>query len=385
MWSILATMSKSSEPQRWQHAAVLHAAGDLRLESRTVRSPGSQEALIRVAAVGICGSDVAYLNGTAKYDVNGPLIMGHEAAGVIDAVGPGSGPEARLGDRVAISPSFSCGKCSLCVSGRENLCPEVRYLGSAATSPHIDGALQQFLVVPVANLLPLPASVSWKAAALLEPLAVAYHAVQRADVADRSVLITGGGAIGQLLSLAARALGAGSITMSECVSERRDAAVAHGADRALDSGDARRAVELGERFDVIFDASGHPAAVDLALCAVEPAVGRVVLVGNLPPSHKLPVHEITRVESWVTATFRFPGGLGPALGLLVDNNLDVEWLVEHSTDLYHVRDAFAAAQRSQAPLKVQVTTPAPQAGARPPPPWTSEPPPTPSPEGSQSH
>lgn len=343
-----------------QFAAVLHPAGDLRVERRPVPRPGPGEALVRIAAVGICGSDVAYANGTAKYEVVAPLVMGHEASGVVEAVGPGTTAEIVPGRRVALSPGFTCGVCELCTSGRDNLCAEVRYLGSAATVPHIEGALQEFLVMPVANLLPLPDSVSLRSAALLEPLAVALHAVRRTDVAGRSVLITGGGAIGQLVGLVARAVGAASVTVSETVAGRRESALAHGADRVLDPADAADLVASGKRFDVVFDASGHPGAVELGLRAAEPAAGQVVLVGNLPPGYGLAAHTVGRAETWVTATFRFPGGLAPALDFLVTTNLDIEWLVEHSVDLAHVQDAFNAAQQPHAPLKVQVI-PAPDA------------------------
>lgn len=359
-------MTRTSGLPRQQSAAVLHAAGDLRVERRPVPQPGPGEALVRIAAVGICGSDVAYVNGTAKYEIQAPLVMGHEASGVVEAVGSGPVPthldgqgggnaEIVPGSRVALSPGFTCATCELCTSGRDNLCAEVRYLGSAAAVPHVEGALQEFLVLPVANLLPLPESVSLEVAALLEPLAVAHHAVQRTDVMGRSVLITGGGAIGQLLALVARAMGADSVTVSETIAGRRRSALAHGANHALDPEETAGVVESGERFDVVFDASGRPAALETGLRAVNPAFGRVILVGNLPAGYGLAAHSITRAESWVTATLRFPGGLAPALDFLLTHNLDIEWLVEHSTDLAHVQDAFDAAQQPQAPLKVQVT------------------------------
>jgi len=338
-----------------QSAAVLHPAGELRIERRPVPEPRPGEALVRIAAVGICGSDVAYVNRTAKYEVLAPLVMGHEAAGVVEAVGPGAMGEIVPGLRVALSPGFTCGICDLCTSGRDNLCADVRYLGSAATVPHVEGALQEFLVMPAANLLPLPDRVGFRTAALLEPLSVALHAVRRTAVAGRSVLITGGGAIGQLAALVARTTGAASVTVSETIAGRRDSALTHGADRALDPAAAADLVRAGERFDVVLDASGHPAAVELGLRAVAPGTGQVVLVGNLPAGYGLAAHTVGRAEATVTATFRFPGGLAPALDFLDDSGLDIEWLVEHSVDLAHVQDAFDAVQGPKAPLKVQVT------------------------------
>jgi len=170
----------------------------------------------------------------------------------------------------------------------------------------------------------------------------------------KSVLVTGGGAIGQLVSVVARSVGARSITVSEGLPLRRQAALEHGADRALDPSEAAEAVDDGERFDLVFDASGHPEAVDLALRAADPARGRVVLVGNLPAGHGISAGALSAAEPWVTATFRFPGGLGPALGLVVEKGLELDWLVERTFSLEHVHDAFALAMGHQAPLKVQV-------------------------------
>lgn len=311
---------------------------------------------MEIAAVGICGSDTAYVRGTAKYQVQQPLVMGHEASGTVVGLGPETqAPGMSVGTRVAISPGISCGTCALCVSGRDNLCARVRYFGSAAVFPHVEGALQQYLVVPLDNLLPLPEGVSAQVGALLEPLSVAHHAVHRVDLSGKSVLVTGGGAIGQLISVVAQSAGARSVTLSETLSVRRQAALDHGAERALDPAAAAAAIDGGERFDVVFDASGHPRAVDLALRAADPSRGHVVLVGNLPAGHGVAAGALSAGEPWVTATFRFPGGVGPALDFLVDHGLELDWLVERTASLDHVHDAFELAMGPHAPLKVQVT------------------------------
>jgi L-idonate 5-dehydrogenase len=336
-----------------QLAAVLHPEGGLRLVVRPVPEPGSDEVLIEVAAVGICGSDTAYARGTAKYTVRQPLIMGHEAAGLVAALGPGAQSAGiGVGTAVAISPGLSCGACALCRSGRDNLCAQVRYLGSAAAFPHVNGALQQYVVIPVANLVPLPANVSTQVGALLEPLAVAHHAVSRVDASGKSILVTGGGAIGQLICMVAHAAGAASVTLSETLPARRQAALAHGVDHVLDPATANAD---GQSFDVVFEASGHPAALNYALRATDPSHGKVVLVGNLPAGHGIPASALSAGEPWVTATMRFPGGVGPALDFLTKHQLELGWLVERTFSLERINDAFELAMSPSAPLKVQVT------------------------------
>lgn len=349
-------------------AAVISGPGRLVLEERPLPAPGPGQALVRITSVGICGSDTAYYTGKATYPIKAPFVMGHEAAGVVESLGPpragqenpaGGAPREQLmpGLRVALIPNEACGRCGECRSGHDNLCTETRYLGSAAVEPHHDGALQRYLVLPVSNLLPLPDRVDDATAALLEPFAVALHAARKAAIAGRTVLIVGGGAIGQLTAIAARALGAAHITVSDPSDRRVNLAVKHGADAGCSPDVAAAELAKGVRFDVVFDASGHPAGVELALKAARPGTGHVVLVGNLPAGHGLPVQAITRAESWVTSTFRFSGGLAPALELITSAGLDIAWLVEESVPFRDVEDAFLMSQRADPPLKVQISFP----------------------------
>lgn len=336
-----------------QTAAVLAGPGDLQLLRRPRPIPGAGEVLVKIHSVGICGSDTAYFRGTAAYTINAPFIMGHEASGTIVGMGDGaSGPA--LGTAVALIPSLSCGRCEQCTSGFDNLCPNTRYLGSAAVNPHRDGALQEYLVVPATHVLPLPAEISHAVGALLEPMAVALHAARKTPVSGASVLVVGGGAIGQLTALAARALGASSISVTDVSGRRAGTAVEHGADRALTGEELKAGIAQGSHFDVVFDASGHPAGVELALQAARPGTGRVVLVGNLPAGSGLPVKYISQAESWVTSTLRFAGGLAPALDFLTQNKLDISWLVEETVPLHRILEVFDPPAAGEPPLKVHI-------------------------------
>ncbi|POH59907.1 zinc-dependent alcohol dehydrogenase [Arthrobacter glacialis] len=336
-----------------QTAAVLTAPGELHLKihPRPVPEPG--EVLVKIHTVGICGSDTAYFQGTAAYTIKAPFIMGHEASGTIAELGDGVAG-LPLGTAVAVVPSLACGACEQCRSGFDNLCPHTRYLGSAAVTPHRDGALQEYLAVPATHVLPLPDGVSLEEGALLEPLAVALHAVRKTPVAGATVLIVGGGAIGQLTALAAKSLGAASVTVTDVSERRAGAAVEHGADLALTIEEAESGINGGSHYDVVFDASGHPAGVELALRAARPGTGRVVLVGNLPAGAGIPYKYISQAESWVTSTMRFAGGLKPALDFLRDNKTDISWLVEQRVPFHRIREVFEPPTQGGPPLKVHI-------------------------------
>lgn len=342
-----------STPLTTQTAAVLAGPGDLQLTSRSRPTPDAGEVLVKISTVGICGSDTAYFHGTAAYTITAPFVMGHEASGTIAALGDGVSSVA-LGAAVALIPSLSCGTCEQCGSGFDNLCPRTRYLGSAAVTPHRDGALQEYLTVPATHVLPLPDGFTLAEGALLEPMAVALHAARKTDVAGKSVLVVGGGAIGQLTALAANTLGAASVAVSDVSERRARTAVEHGADSALTNAGLKELLSTGTRFDVVFDASGHPAGVESALVAARPGTGRVVLVGNLPAGAGLPVKYISQAESWVTSTLRFAGGLAPALDFLNEHRLDISWLVEQTIPFARIVEAFQAPAAGDSPLKVHI-------------------------------
>lgn len=345
-----------------QRAAVVHGPHDLRVETRPRPIPEAGEALVKVSAVGICGSDIGYLNGHSKYVVKAPFVLGHEASGVIVALGPRGGDgdekndgamELTVGTRVALVPGSACGYCDACLAGHDNLCESAQYLGSAASDPHVDGAMQEYVCLPLARLLPVPATVSDSAAALLEPLAVAEHAVRQGDVAGSNVLVVGGGAIGQLVALAARAAGAARITVCEMQPRRRALARTHGADDAVEPAELEGRIDSGTRFDTVLDATGNPVVLQTALRATRPGGGRLIIVGNLPEGTCLPAETVRQAEIWVTATFRFPHGLDRALAL-VASGLDLDWLVDRRATFDDLQNALDAAALGEAPLKIHV-------------------------------
>jgi L-iditol 2-dehydrogenase len=247
-------------------AARLHAVGDLRVadEPEPQAEPGMS--LVRVTAVGICGSDLHWWDEGAIGDakLTHPLVLGHEGAGVI-------ADGARAGQRVAIDPAIPDETCRACRDGYRNLCYHMKFSGHGDT----DGMMQEVLAWPTRLLHSLPDSVSDADGALLEPLGVAVHSVDLGHLPFAgSAAVIGCGPIGLLLIALLKAAGASSVLAVEPLAHRRQAAERIGADQICDA-----AADLGDAgVDVAFEAAGNDEAVQLAMQSVRPG-GRVVLAG----------------------------------------------------------------------------------------------------------
>ena len=252
-------------------AARLHAVGDVRVGEEPAPAAGAGMSLVRVTAVGICGSDLHWWDEGAIGDATlaHPLVLGHEGAGVI-AEGP------RRGERVAIDPAITCGTCRACRDGYANLCYRIRFAGHGET----DGMMRELMSWPTELLHPLPDGVSDADGALLEPLGVALHSVDLGHLPfGGTASVVGCGPIGLLLIAVLKAAGASSVLAVEPLAHRREAASRYGADVVAEPG----LVDLtGAGVDVAFEAAGARFAagdaVRLALESVRPG-GRVVLAG----------------------------------------------------------------------------------------------------------
>ena len=255
--------------------ARLHAPGDIRVAREGSQEPGPGEVVLRVTAVGLCGSDLHWYQEGSIGDagLSRPLVLGHEFSAVIV-----SGP--RAGERVAVDPADPCGICGPCVAGRANLCLAMRFAGHGTT----DGALRSSMVWPDRLCHRLPVALRDDEGALLEPLGVAIHALDLGglEVGGRAG-VYGCGPLGLLLVQLLRFAGAGSIVATDRLAHRVAAARELGADAAelVRPGDPARGGEqaLGaEPVDVAFEVAGDDAALADAIAAVRPG-GRVVLVG----------------------------------------------------------------------------------------------------------
>ncbi|MDF9810298.1 L-iditol 2-dehydrogenase [Aurantimicrobium minutum] len=317
-------------------ASFLKKQGEIAVETIAVPEVRADEVLVQVAAVGVCGSDVHYYahGKIGPYVVEEPLILGHELSGVITAVGSDVDP-ARIGQRVAVEPQRPCGDCFQCNAGRYNLCPDIEFYAT----PPIDGAFCEYVTIQSKFAFEIPESVSFEAAALMEPLSVGIWACERAEVGKGSrVLIAGAGPIGVIVAQTARALGAVEVIITDVAEDRRGFALKHGATKALDP----RVDELaGLEVDAFIDASGAPAAVQGGILAVRPA-GRVILVGGGHDEYSLPISFIQNREIWISGVFRYTNTWPTAIEMVSSGKVDLDILVTGKFGLNEVEEALNA-------------------------------------------
>jgi L-idonate 5-dehydrogenase len=337
-------------------SVVLHEPNDLRIEARPIPTPGPGEVLVRIERGGICGSDLHYYHqgGFGTVRIKAPMTLGHEIAGRIAALGAGvTGPA--LGTVVAVNPASPCGVCEFCRKGQASHCLDMRFLGSAMRTPHIDGGFSDYLVCRAANAVPI-ASGDPAAGAFAEPLAVCLHAVNEAPVYGARVLVMGAGPIGSLLVLAARFAGAREIVAVDV----KDAPLAYakkvGADRTINlagNADQMQPYAAGKGyFDVIFEAAGQGSTVASALTYARPR-STIMLVGQGAMA-ELPVSLVVTKELRLRGSFRFDTEFDLAVDLIGNGRVDIGPLLSHTLPAIDAVRAFGLASDKAQSMKVQL-------------------------------
>jgi L-iditol 2-dehydrogenase len=330
--------------------ARFHAAQDLRLAEEPMPVLVEGESLVRITAVGLCGSDLHWYEegGIGDARITHPIVGGHEMAGMVEG-GPLDGVH------VAVDPAIPCHRCDLCTRGHPNLCRALVFAGQVTR----DGGFQRYLAWPTARLYPLPEALSDADGAMLEPLGVAVHTVDLGHIPlAGSVAVIGCGPIGLLLIEVARAAGAARVMAADPLPHRRLAAEARGADEVLDPADdgyASRLAEFtaGQGVDVAFEVAGTDPAIAAAMDAVRPG-GRVVLAG-IPSTETsaFPANVARRKGLTIALVRRMKEVYPRATALVLAGLVDVRGVVSHRFPLTEVQDAFATAV-ARAGLKVIV-------------------------------
>jgi L-iditol 2-dehydrogenase len=318
--------------------------GQFRREEVPVPKPGPGEVLLQVARVGVCGSDLAILRGKHPY-ARPPLVLGHEVSGVVCQLGPdGEGPPP--GTRVTVIPHLVCGQCRACRAERYNLCNRLRCLGAQA-----DGAHAEYLVMPAEMVLPLPEGMSLADGALVEPAAVAYHGIRRAEIRPEDrVLVIGAGPIGAFAAQAARALGARAVYVADLLESRLALARQLGADGTIDTsreslaeGLTRLGLDPAE-IDVFADCVGGAGAVLDQCLALANRGSRLVMLGVLGTDYHLPhlpdfvEHELTLLGT----TMYTPRDYREVLALLAAGQIRTEGIITHRYPLERAPEVLAA-------------------------------------------
>ena len=335
-------------------AARLHGTADIRLHREPVPQAGAGRSLVRVTAVGLCGSDLHWWDegGIGDARLDRPLVLGHESAGVI-AAGP------RRGERVAIDPAIPCEICAQCRRGYRNLCPQVKFAGHGS----MDGGLREYAAWPTRLLHPLPDGMTDAEGALLEPLGVALHAVDLGHVRLASgAAVIGCGPIGLLIIGLLRLAGVSRVVAADPLPHRARAAAALGAELAPSSGDPPGGPDGGgldgagldgPAVGTAFEVAGTDEAVAAAIAATEPG-GRVVLVGIPDADRTTFSASAARRKGLTFAMSRRMNETYPrAIALAGAHRVDLASLVTRREPLARTPAAFGVAARREG-LKVVV-------------------------------
>lgn len=318
-------------------AAVMKELGNIVIEERAEPDPGPMQAVVRIEAVGVCGSDTTYykVGRIGDYVVDGPMILGHEVSGQVVQVGSHV-TNVVVGDRVAVEPGTPCRNCHECMAGRYHLCPDLVFL---ATPPY-DGALLEKLTIDARNLYPIPDEMSYEEGALLEPLSVGIWGCKRAGLqGGDDVLVTGAGPVGLLAAAAARALGAGSVT----VTDRSDFRVGLARKMGFETEHSDTPGEA--RFDVLLECSGAPGVLGQAMARLRPA-GRAAMIGmSKEESIGLPLSQLNVHELTLSLVNRYNHTWPLAIELVASGRIEVGPLITHHFPLAETADALTLGSR----------------------------------------
>lgn len=324
------------------HAIVIHAAGDLRIDTVPEPVPAPDEAIIDIVYGGICGSDLHYWkHGAAGESIlRAPMVLGHEVVGIVRrAAADGTGPGENT--RVAVHPATPAKEYVRHPADRPNISGG-GYLGSAARFPHRDGAFAQSIAMPTRMLRVLPDGVDLQEAALIEPASVAWHAVNRiGDVTGLAALVVGCGPIGLLTIAVLKARGARHITAVDLHDRPLEIARELGADVALKQPDAAHVASIDA--DVVVESSGSHHGLDTAIRAATRG-GTVAMVGLLP-SGPQPVQVALAIakELDLLGSFRFNGEIDEVIDALAQKQLRIAPVISHVQQWRSAEAAFALA------------------------------------------
>lgn len=331
--------------------------GDGKFETRELPSHplGDREVLIKVAACGVCGTDVHIYHGDkGSADVLPPVILGHELSGIVVEAGSGC-TRVKPGDHVTVDPNIYCGECYYCRKGKKQLCTGLRAVGV-----NMNGGFADYCYVPESQLYLLDETVPLEIGAMAEPLACCIHGIDRADIhLGDNVCVIGGGAIGLLMVQLAKLKGAAQVILSEPVEERRMIGLAVGADHAIDpvSSDPVSAVRdiLGsDGADVVIECVGNTIAVKQAFAVA--AKGAHILIFSVPKAgshHELSLEDVYQKELTIAGSMINPDTHQRAVDLINSGRLHIKEIITHHFPYSRLEDAILM-QMSSESIKVIV-------------------------------
>lgn len=322
-----------------------YMTGIRKLEMREIPVPEvkDDEVLVKIEYVGICGSDIHYLEHgrIGDFVVEGDFILGHEGAGTIVEVGS-KVENLKKGDRVALEPGETCGKCEFCTTGRYNLCPDVEFLAT----PPFDGCFVDYLAHPAHLAFKLPDSISSKEGALIEPLSVGLEAASVSDVKlGDSVIILGSGTIGLMTMLACKARGASDITVVDVIPKRLEKAKELGADHVInakeeDTISAYMSLTYGKGADIVIETAGATKTAQQTIYLVKRG-GTITIVGMGPEDiFEFDFAKLMNKVVDIRSVFRYKNQYPVAIDAVKNGTIDISGVASHEFDFEDIEEAF---------------------------------------------
>ena len=312
-------------------------------DDRPVPEPAEDQVLVKMEYCGVCGSDVHFYREGKVGDTDAPkdFILGHEVAGTVVKTGA-KVTSLVPGDRVALEPGYTCGKCEFCKTGKYNLCPDVQFFAA----PPVAGALQEYVVHPADMCFKLPDNVSTEEGALVEPLAVGMHAASQAGVTlGNSVLILGSGCIGLVTLLSAKARGAAKIVVVDLFEKRLQMAKKMGASEVINAKEENVQERVADIFgplgaDIVFETAGAIPTIQQTPYFVKPG-GTICLVGMAAESMaNYNFNQIMMKEATVKSVFRYRNLYPAAISAIASGAIDVKQIVTHRFSFDESDEAF---------------------------------------------
>lgn len=328
---------------------TVHLTGIRQLEISDIPQPqikNPTDVLLRIEAVGLCGSDIHYFQTGNIGDqvVHYPFTLGHECAAVVEDVGPGC-TGVKQGDRVVIDPAVSCGLCDQCLANRRHTCRNLRFLGCPG---QLDGCLSEFYILPEDNCFPVSQNMTPAQRVLVEPLSIGLYAVNFISKTDvQSIGILGSGPIGLSTALAARAKGISRVYITDKIDSRLEVAKTVGALWAANPEKTDIIKKIKKRepllLDAVFECCGDQDALDLAVTLLKP--GGTLLIIGIPETDRIlfDVHKIRRKEIVLQNIRRQNRCVSEAISLIQENRVNVDFMATHTFTLNETKEAFELA------------------------------------------
>ena len=333
--------------------AVMLGIGKMGFEERDIPQPKDDEVLVKLEYVGICGSDLHYYESGAigDYVVKPPFVLGHEPGGTVVEVGKNV-THLKVGDRVALEPGKTCGHCEFCKTGRYNLCPDVVFFAT----PPVDGVFQKYVAHEAGLCFKLPDNVSTMEGALIEPLAVGFHAARQGGAqAGQVAVVTGAGCIGLVSMMALKAMGVSKVYSVDVMDKRLDKALELGADGVINGSreDAvKKVMELtgGMGCDLVIETAGTEITTRQAVQMTKKGA-TIVLVGYSKTGEiKMPISLALDKELTFKTVFRYRHIYPMAIDAVASGRVNLKGIVTNEFALDDIQEAMDESVNNKADI-----------------------------------